>query len=82
MGLARNFRFGREGRINLQLRAEFTNIFNRTYLADPVATSYSATQTTNPTTGQPSGGFGYINLLSSQTASNVRSGQIIARLSF
>jgi len=82
MGLGRNFSFGRDGRINLQLRAEFTNIFNRTYLADPVATSYRATQTTSPVTGNPSGGFGYINVLSGQTASNVRSGQIIARLSF
>jgi hypothetical protein len=81
MGLARNFRFGREGRINLQLRAEFTNIFNRLYLADPTRTSYLATQTKSPT-GQPSGGFGYINVLSSQSASNVRMGQIVARFSF
>jgi hypothetical protein len=82
MGLARNFRLGREGRMNLQLRAEFTNIFNRLYLADPTATSYLATQTKSPTTGQPSGGFGYINVLSGQTASNVRMGQIVARFSF
>jgi hypothetical protein len=85
MGLARNFRFGREGRINLQLRAEFTNIFNRTYFRDPNGsslTSYRATQTTNPVTGQPSGGFGYINVLDGQTASNVRSGMIVARFSF
>ncbi len=82
MGLARNFRFGREGRINLSLRAEFTNIFNRTYLADPTATNYKATQTKNAQTGLPSGGFGYINVLSSLTATNVRMGQIVARFSF
>jgi len=81
VGLARNFRFGREGRINLNLRAEFTNIFNRLYLADPTATSYLATQTKSPN-GQPSGGFGYINTLSGITASNVRMGQIVARFSF
>jgi hypothetical protein len=81
MGLARNFRLGREGRMNLQLRAEFTNIFNRLYLADPTATSYLATQTKS-STGQPSGGFGYINVLASGTASNVRMGQIVARFSF
>jgi hypothetical protein len=82
VGLARNFRFGREGRINLNLRAEFTNIFNRLYLADPTATQYLATQTKNPTTGQPSGGFGWINTLSTASANNVRMGQIVARFSF
>jgi len=81
VGLARNFRFGREGRINLSLRAEFTNIFNRLYLADPTATNYLATQTKS-SAGQPSGGFGYINVQSSLTASNVRTGQIVARFSF
>jgi hypothetical protein len=82
VGLARNFRFGRDGRINLNLRAEFTNIFNRLYLPDPVATNYAAAQTKNPTTGLPSGGFGWINTLSTVTANNVRMGQIVGRLSF
>ncbi len=81
VGLARNFRFGRDGRMNLNLRAEFTNIFNRLYLPDPTATNAGATQTKS-STGQPTGGFGYINLQSSQIASNVRMGQIVARLSF
>jgi len=82
VGLARNFRFGREGRIILNLRAEFTNIFNRLYLPDPTATSYAATQAKNPSTGLPSGGFGYINLTSTQIQQNVRMGQIVARFSF
>ncbi len=81
MGLARSFRFGRDGRMNLSLRAEFNNIFNRLYLANPTATSYLATQTRNAK-GQTSGGFGYINVNDASTATNVRSGQIVARLSF
>jgi hypothetical protein len=82
VGLARNFRFGRDGRMNLNLRVEFTNIFNRLYLADPTATAYGATQTKNATTGQPTGGFGWINTLSTTTANNVRMGQIVGRFSF
>jgi hypothetical protein len=82
VGLGRNFRFGRDGRMNLNLRVEFTNIFNRLYLADPTATYATASQTYNKTTGQPSGGFGYINTLSPTTANNVRMGQIVGRFSF
>jgi hypothetical protein len=81
LGLARNFPLGHEGRANLQLRAEFNNIFNRLYLANPTATSYAAVQTKS-STGATTGGFGYINVLSSATAANVRTGQIVARFSF
>jgi hypothetical protein len=81
VGLARNFRFGSDGRINLNLRVEFTNIFNRLYLPDPTATNYAATQTKN-SSGQPTGGFGYINLTSTTIQQNVRMGQIVARFSF
>jgi hypothetical protein len=81
MGLARNFPIGRDGRINLQLRAEFNNIFNRTYLANPTSTNYFAAQSINAN-GQTIGGFGYINVLDPSTAANVRQGQVVARLSF
>ena len=81
VSLARNFPFGRERRLNLQLRAEFTNIFNRLYLDNPTSTSYGAAQTRNPN-GTTSGGFGYINVNSADTANNVRQGQIVARFSF
>ncbi len=37
MNFGRNFRFGSDGRFNLFVRAEFTNIFNRTFLAPPVS---------------------------------------------
>ena len=81
MSLARNFRFGTEGRYNLQLRAEFTNIFNRLFVPNPTSTSASATRTTNAD-GTTSGGFGYINMKAATVASNVRQGQIVARFSF
>ncbi len=35
MSFARNFRVGKEGKYNLQLRGEFFNIFNRTFLSAP-----------------------------------------------
>ena len=81
MGLARNFPFGRDGRMNLQLRAEFNNIFNRLVLPNPTSTSYSAVQTRNAN-GTTSGGFGYINVLTAATSGGVRQGQIVARFSF
>jgi hypothetical protein len=80
MGLARNFPFGRDGRANLQLRAEFNNIFNRLHLANPSSTTYGLPQTT--ANGLASSGFGYINVLDPSTAANVRQGQIVARFSF
>ncbi|MCU1338416.1 MAG: hypothetical protein JWO19_3997 [Bryobacterales bacterium] len=57
MSLARNFRFTE--RANLQIRAEFSNIFNRTGINVPSFTNAFATQTR--TNGQTTGGFGYIS---------------------
>jgi hypothetical protein len=81
VSLARNFRFGSDGRYNLQLRAEFTNIFNRLFVPNPTSTSATATRTTRPD-GTTSGGFGYINMKAGAVASNVRQGQIVGRFSF
>ena len=81
MSLARNFRFGHEGRLNLQLRAEFANIFNHLFVPDPTSGSASATRT-RLADGTTSGGFGYVNMLSGAVASGVRTGQIVARFSF
>ncbi|HLI82364.1 MAG TPA: TonB-dependent receptor [Bryobacteraceae bacterium] len=70
----RNFRFGPEGRFNLQLRAEFVNIFNRVELGAPITTNPTAAVTRNQF-GQLSGGFGVINetVASFQTAPSVTS---------
>jgi hypothetical protein len=58
MSIARNIRITE--RTNLQIRAEFTNIFNRTGLNIPTNGNAFATQTRSQT-GQTTGGFGWIN---------------------
>jgi hypothetical protein len=58
MSLGRNIRI--KERANLMIRAEFTNIFNRTGLNVPTNTNAFATQTRNAA-GQTTGGFGWIN---------------------
>src|SRR5579871_5605796 len=80
---ARNFRVGKEGKYNLQIRAEFQNIFNRTFLSAPslanpllpIATTNSGGLTIN------SSGFGSIATLNGAGA-QPRSGQAIARFTF
>jgi hypothetical protein len=75
--LSRNFRINE--RTSLELRGEFFNIFNRVELPNPSATNPLATTTYNSTTGLLSGGFGYINVSS---IGGVRTGELVARLSF
>ena len=65
--------------MTFQLRAEFFNVFNRTYLNNPTATN-SIASTTNNAQGQLTSGFGYINPGSVQN--NPRNGQIVARFRF
>ena len=77
MSIARNFRI--KERANLQIRAEFTNVFNRTQFNNPTAVNGTATQTTTAT-GQTTGGFGYIN--NGTVFSAPRSGQLVARFQF
>lgn len=67
-------------KMSLQLRAEFFNIFNRTYLNNPDSGNAKATQTIDARTGLTSSGFGRINIGS--TFAPPRSGQIVARLQF
>lgn len=62
-----------------QIRAEFFNVFNRTYLASPDATNPLQTQTTNGS-GVPISGFGRIN--SAMLGGTPRNGQIVARFQF
>jgi hypothetical protein len=77
LSLARNFRV--KERISLQIRAEFSNVFNRTEMNNPTSTTATATQTRNAA-GQTTGGFGYIN--TGTTFSAPRSGQLVARFQF
>jgi hypothetical protein len=57
VSLARNFRM--KERASVQIRAEFSNIFNRTGINVPSFTNAFATQTR--VNGQATGGFGYIS---------------------
>jgi hypothetical protein len=66
-------------RASFQIRAEFTNMFNRSEMNNPTATNPLATQTTNAA-GQTTSGFGYIN--TGSTYSSPRQGQLVARFRF
>jgi len=77
LSLARVFRI--KERASLQIRAEFTNVFNRTEMSDPIATNPLATASQN-NLGQYTAGFGYINV--GKTYSAPRQGQLVARLQF
>lgn len=76
ISLARDFRI--KEKMNLQVRGEFTNMFNRTVLNNPTSTNALATQTRN-SAGKTTAGFGYIN-----TANTIgqRQGQMVARFTF
>jgi hypothetical protein len=75
--------FGRTFRLSeskfLMIRAEFFNIFNRTYLPNPSTSNPLAATTTS--NGVLTGGFGYINPLASLFF-QPRNGQLVARIQF
>jgi hypothetical protein len=90
---AENANFGRNFRIkermNLQIRAEFVNIFNRTIMPNPITTNPQNAVT--KTAGINSGGFGVINTFATQGSQPTtavaplltgRTGTVIARFSF
>jgi hypothetical protein len=77
MSLGRKFRI-RE-RANVQVRAEFTNIFNRTEPNNPTSNNALLSQTRNGA-GQTTAGFGYVNV--GTTFSGPRQGQLVARIEF
>jgi len=58
LGLGRAIRI--KERMELNMRIEFANVFNRTEMPAPVSTNAAATQTRNAA-GVPTGGFGQIN---------------------
>jgi hypothetical protein len=85
---AENFSIGRAFRIkekmNLQIRAEFTNILNRYSLPSPAgnnSTNAALTTTYFPTTGLLSGGFGFSNTTNG-AGSTPRAGTMVARFTF
>jgi len=87
--VGRNFRLAKEGRVNLNIRAEFQNVFNRVTLSAPgacflcggnVSNAAQPTLRNNPG-GALSSGFGWASTLNG-FGTNPRSGQIVARLTF
>ncbi len=96
MSFGRQFAIAKEGKINLYIRAEFQNIFNRTFYASPSTNGFGAAGL-NPTApvlfgnafanGQPgalSSGYGFVNTVNGGPlgVAQPRSGQFVARLNF
>ncbi|MCU1335837.1 MAG: hypothetical protein JWO19_1418 [Bryobacterales bacterium] len=87
--VGRNFRLAKEGKVNLNVRAEFQNIFNRLTLSAPGAPPAAGSNVSN--IAQPvahnnpgqalSAGFGFANTFNG-AGTNPRSGQIVARITF
>jgi hypothetical protein len=73
----------REG-MSLNIRAEFNNIFNRTFLTTPARANSATPIGTNAATGVITSGYGYINLVPGALgyAPAPRTGQIVARFQF
>jgi hypothetical protein len=83
--LGRNFRF--KEKYNLQIRVEFSNIFNRTLLPSPSTSVAPQNALTKNNLGQLTAGFGVINATAAvDTVPTLngasRSGTLIARFSF
>jgi hypothetical protein len=83
LSLGRTFRMFREG-MSLNIRAEFNNIFNRTFLTTPARANSATPIGTNAATGVITSGYGYINLVPGALgyAPAPRTGQIVARFQF
>ncbi|HYK57843.1 MAG TPA: TonB-dependent receptor [Bryobacteraceae bacterium] len=77
ISLGRVFRV--KERASLQIRAEFTNMFNRTEMNNPVAANPLATLSRD-SNGQTLSGYGYINV--GTVFSAARQGQLVARFQF
>jgi len=64
----------------LNIRMEFTNVFNRPNAPNPTSTNALASQTRN-SSGAATAGFGWINT-STVSAASSRQGTIVARIRF
>jgi len=97
MSFGRLFPLAKEGRVSLNVRIEFQNIFNRTFYQPPSTNGFLPTglnptapvlynnQFANGQTGALSGGFGFVNSVNGGPLGgpeSPRSGQIVARFSF
>jgi hypothetical protein len=69
--------------MSLNLRVEFSNFLNRTFLNNATSTN-PTTPITRNSAGQLTGGFGWVNTAFSSTnqLAQPRNGTIVARFSF
>jgi hypothetical protein len=90
MSLGRTFRIARDGRVNLDVRAELFNVFNRLFLSNPGPVSVGGFPPPGPNPAAPtirnafgalSSGYGFVNTFNG-LGSQPRTGQIVARFSF
>jgi hypothetical protein len=85
LSLGRTFRINHGDNFHgaLNIRAEFQNVFNRTFLALPTGGSLSNPQTTTVrnTLGALTAAYGYVNTVNGNGATP-RSGQLVARFTF
>ncbi|MCX6634069.1 MAG: TonB-dependent receptor, partial [Acidobacteria bacterium] len=80
LSLGRVFRITE--RMRASIRAEFFNVFNRTYMVDPDSGNFQATQSV-AANGKVISGFGRINTGATTTQDYMpRSGQVVLRLQF
>ena len=86
--ILRNFKFGKGDKpVNLSIRADFANVFNRTYMPNPT-TSNPQTLPTKDKSGNYTGGFGVINVINAvgayptAGAALPRTGTLVARITF
>jgi hypothetical protein len=83
LGIGRLFHI--KERATLNIRAEFTNVFNRAQMPNPTSTNAAQTQVTN--NGVPTAGFGFvatgnIGATNSQQLPTSRQGSVVARFTF
>ena len=89
LSLGRTFGFARDNRIKLDVRAEFFNVLNRLFLANPTGVSSigqpAGPNAAAPTVRNPQGallsGYGFVNTFNGN-GSQPRTGQVVARFSF
>jgi len=81
MNFGRTFRFSEN--ISLNIRAEFTNVFNRANINNPVSTNATTSQLTRNANGTTTAtGFGNLQPAGNTASLAPRSGLLIARIQF
>ena len=82
---AESLSFGRifriRERLQLQIRAEFQNVFNRVFYTQPTAQNTGTAAAFNNPGGALSAGYGFVNTLNG-AGTTPRTGQLVAKFTF